>query len=117
MLEFIVSALVTAVLLLLISKLPIGVEIESFGKALWSGIVFGLLNAFVRPALGFFASIFNFVTFGILESIVSLLLNMIIFALAAWIVRGFELKNGFVSAFLGALALTILNSIIAFAIA
>ena len=50
-----VSWLVNSVSLFLISKLPTGVEISSFQKALVSAIVFGLLNAFVRPIIAFFS--------------------------------------------------------------
>ena len=46
--------LVTTVSFLLISRLPIGVEIDSFGKAAISAAVFGILNALLRPILGFF---------------------------------------------------------------
>ncbi|NEO84486.1 MAG: phage holin family protein [Spirulina sp. SIO3F2] len=108
MLEFILIAVITTVSLLIISKLPIlGVEIESLNKAIISGLVLGVLNAGVYAVLGIFTAI------PLLGGLITLILNMIIFALAAWIVRGFELKKGFVSAFLGSIALTFLNSVIA----
>ncbi|MEY4520415.1 MAG: hypothetical protein RLZZ499_3015 [Cyanobacteriota bacterium] len=55
----IVTWLVITVSFLIISKLPIGVEIDSFGKALLSAAVFGILNAILRPILGFFTARFG----------------------------------------------------------
>jgi putative membrane protein len=93
-----VAWLVTSVSLLLISKLPTGVEISSFQKALVSAIVFGLLNAFVRPVIAFFTLPITFLTFGLF----SVVINAIIFGLAAALVDGFSLRWGFWSALIGA---------------
>lgn len=100
--------IVTSVSLFIISKLPTGVEINSFGKAMWSAVVFGLLNAFLRPVLGFLAFPITLLTFGLF----SIVLNAVIFGLAAWLVRGFRLRWGFWSALIGAIALGIINSLI-----
>ena len=72
--------LVTSVSLLIISKLPTGVEIDSFQKAAISAIVFGILNVLLVPILKVLslpmALIFS-------SFFLSLLMNMIIFGLAA----------------------------------
>lgn len=108
LLSFIIAAVITAISLLIISYIPfLGVEVDSPGKALISGIVFGLLNAFVRPILAFLAIPINFLTFGLF----SFVLNAIIFGLTAKLVEGFRLR-GLVSALLGAIALSIVNSIL-----
>jgi putative membrane protein len=103
-----VAWLVTSVSLFLISKLPTGVEISSFQKALISAIVFGLLNAFVRPVIAFFAFPITFLTFGLF----SVIINAIIFGLAAALVDGFSLRWGFWSALIGAVLLGFINSLI-----
>ena len=103
-----VAWLVTSVSLLLISKLPTGVEISSFQKALVSAIVFGLLNAFVRPVIAFFTLPITFLTFGLF----SVVINAIIFGLAAALVDGFSLRWGFWSALIGAFLLGLINSLI-----
>jgi putative membrane protein len=100
--------LVTTVSLLIISKLPIGVEIDSFGKALISAAVFGILNAIVRPILFWLTIPVTILTLGIFL----LILNAIIFALAAALVSGFRLRWGFWSALLGAFLLGLVNSTI-----
>ncbi len=64
MIGLIITWLVTAVSLFIIAQLSAftGVEIDSFKKALWSAVVFGLLNALVRPvfALGKCLALANF---------------------------------------------------------
>ena len=103
-----VTWLVTSVSLFIISRLPLGIEIDGFGKAVVSAAVFGILNAFLRPILGFIAFPITFLTFGLF----AVVLNAIIFGLAALLVPGFRLRWGIVSALIGAIALSVINSLI-----
>ncbi|UWU45740.1 putative membrane protein [Limnospira platensis C1] len=109
LMNLIIAWLVIAVSLFLIVKLSkfTGVEIEDFKKALTSSAVFGLLNLLVllvRLAVPLTVVFSSF--------IITLLLNMAIFGLAAWLVRGFYLRRGIWSALIGALALSFINSIL-----
>lgn len=107
LIPFVIGAIVTAIALLLISKIPfLGIEIDGVGKALLAGVVFGILSW----ALGWMAGskILNVLTLGILWLVV----NTIIFGLSAWLIEGFRLRNGIVSAILGAIALTFVNSVL-----
>jgi len=107
LIPFIIGAIVTAIALLLISKIPfLGIEIDGVGKALLAGVVFGILSW----ALGWMAGskILNVLTLGILWLVV----NTIIFGLSAWLIEGFRLRNGIISAILGAIALTFVNSVL-----
>lgn len=108
MVGLLISWLVTTISFLIISKLPIGVEVDSFKKAAISAVVFGILNALLKPILAFFSFPFIFLTFGLFLFI----LNAIIFGIAAAIVPGFRLRWGFWSALIGSLALSFINSII-----
>ncbi|NET54990.1 MAG: phage holin family protein [Symploca sp. SIO2E6] len=105
--SLLIAWLITSVSLFIISKLPTGVEIDSFEKALISAAVFGLLNAILRPILGFLAFPITFLTFGLF----AIVLNGIIFGLAAYFVTGFRLRWGFWSALIGAIALGFINSL------
>lgn len=101
--------LVTAVSLYIISKLPfVGVKISSPQKALTSAAVFGVLNAFLGPILRFLAFPITFLTLGLF----AIIINAIIFGLAAYLVQGFRLEKGFLSAILGAILLGLINSLI-----
>lgn len=104
----IITWIVTTVSFLIISKLPIGVEIDSLGKAAISAAVFGVLNALLRPILGFFTFPLIILTLGLFLFV----LNAIIFGLAAWLVPGFRLRWGIWSALIGSIALSIINSVI-----
>lgn len=108
MIHILITLVVTAIALFIVSKLPIGVEIDSFGKAVVSAIVFGVLNAFLRPILGFLAFPITFVTFGLFN----LVINAIIFGLAAALVTGFRLRWGIWSALIGSFSLAVINSIV-----
>jgi putative membrane protein len=106
LIAFLITALVTAISLIIISKIPpLGVEVDSFGKAIWAAIVFGLINGILGPILRFLSFPITFLTLGLF----ALVINAIIFGIAAWIVEGFRLRNGFISAFLGAIALSFIN--------
>ena len=110
MTAFIITAIVTAISLIIIAQLPLGIEVDNMGKAIIAGIVFGILNAFVKPILFWLTIPLTVFSLGLF----SLILNAIVFGLAAWIVEGFRLRWGFWSALLGTLALSFLNSILFF---
>ncbi|NJN59675.1 MAG: phage holin family protein [Leptolyngbyaceae cyanobacterium SL_5_9] len=101
--------LITAASLYIISKLPfVGVVISSPQKALVSAAVFGILNALLGPILRFLAFPITFLTLGLF----AIVINAIIFGLAAYLVQGFRLEKGFLSAILGAILLGLINSLI-----
>jgi putative membrane protein len=108
MLGLVLTWLVTTISFLIISKLPLGVEIDSFGKALISAAVFGILNAILLPILTFFTFPFIILTLGLFFFV----LNSIVFWLASVLVPGFRLRWGFWSATLGSITLAIINSIL-----
>ncbi|MDB9539866.1 phage holin family protein [Anabaenopsis tanganyikae CS-531] len=108
MLDLILTWLVTTISFLIIARLPIGIEIDSLGKAAISAAVFGILNAILLPILAFFTFPVILLSFGLFFFI----LNAIIFALAAALVPGFTLRWGFWSALVGSIALAIINSIL-----
>lgn len=106
---FLIAAVITAISLLIMSYIPfLGVEIDSPGKALISGLVFGVLNGFLAPILRFIGAPINFLTLGLF----SFLVSVIIFGLTAKLIEGFRLRNGFVSAILGAIVLGIINGLL-----
>ncbi len=104
-----ITWLVTTISFLIIARLPfLGIEIDSFGKAVISAGVVGILNAILLPILSFFTLPFIILTVGLFFFI----LNAIIFGISAAIVPGFRLRYGFWSALLGSITLSIINTII-----
>ncbi|MBC6481516.1 MAG: phage holin family protein [Hormoscilla sp. GM7CHS1pb] len=111
--QIVVYWLVTSVSLFIISKLSfLGVEIDSFEKAMISAAAFGILNALQVPAFQYFGLPLNMLNI----TLVAILINAIIFGLAAALVSGFRLRGGIVSALLGSLALGFINSFLFYAL-
>ncbi len=106
--SFIITWLVTSISLLIISNLNLGIEVKDFKASLIAALVIGLLNAVLRPILGFFFFPLTLITFGLF----SLVLNGAMIWLATHIVDGFRLRDGFLSAIIAAVVLWILNGII-----
>jgi putative membrane protein len=102
-----VSLVVTTISLLIISKLPLGIEIDGIQKAILSALVFGILNAVLHPILTGFG-LLSVITLGL----ASFVANIIIFGLAALLVQGFRLRSKFLSPIIGAFALSVINSVL-----
>lgn len=100
--------IVTALSLLLITQLNIGITVRSFGTALIAGLVIGLVNAFLGPILLLLTLPLTILTLGLFAFVV----NALLFWLAAAIVSGFSLRNGFWSALIGSVLLSIINAVI-----
>ena len=108
---------IRALILLLVAQLPLGVEMASFPVALLSAVVIGLLGTLlIWPLKLILGPIWAVTSLGGLISPVSFLFNwlitIILFGLAAWLINGFQLKNGLVSAILGALVYSVLSSVV-----
>ncbi|MGB5916812.1 MAG: phage holin family protein [Phormidesmis sp.] len=106
MIGFIITWIVTTVSFIILTKLPTGIESEDFTKAGLAALVFGLLNGLTGWFLN--NAVLNVFSLGL----VFLIGNTILFGLAALIVQGFRLRWGVMSALLGALGVTIINSIL-----
>jgi putative membrane protein len=108
---------IRALILLLVARLPLGVEMASFPVALLSAVVIGLLGTLlIWPLKLLLALPWAVTSLGGLITPVSFLFNwlitIVLFGLAAWLIQGFRLKNGLVSAILGALAYSVISSLV-----
>lgn len=81
-----------------------GITISNFVTALVAAAVIALVNIFIKPILVFLTLPINILTLGIFI----LVINAILFMFVAYLVPGVEV-NGFWSAFLGALLLSVLS--------
>jgi putative membrane protein len=103
---------IRAIILIVIAQLPfLGVEMASFPIALISAVVIGLLGVVLTWPLKFiFGPAWAITTLGGVIPIGWLfdwLITIILFGLAAWLIQGFRLRNGLLSAALGALAYSV----------
>lgn len=85
-------------ILLLISKIVPGIDFASTWSLIITVIVFGFINALIRPIILLLTLPINLLTLGLF----TLVINALMFWLTSTIVRGFEIQN-FTAAFWGAL--------------
>ena len=108
---------IRALILLIVGQIrPLGVEMASFGTALLSAISIALLGTLlIWPLKLLLGPVWAVTTlFGIipLSWLFNWLITIVLFGLAAWLIPGFRLKNGLVSAILGALVYSVLSSVV-----
>ena len=101
--HFIISALA----ILIAAYLLPGVEISGFLTAFVLAVVFGLINAFLRPLLVLLTLPLTVITFGLF----ALILNALLILLASAIVPGFTIAS-FWWAFLFGIVLALVNYIL-----
>ena len=81
-----------------------GISVANFLTAMLVAIVIALINVFIKPVLILVTLPINIVTLGLF----TLIINALLFMFAGFIAPGFEVEN-FLSAFIGALLLSILS--------
>lgn len=99
--------LLSAIALILVSKIVPGFRVLGFWPALVASLVIGLLNATV----GFVLKIVTFPLSILTLGVFLLVINAIMILVAAAVVPGFKV-NGFLPAFWGAIVLAILGMVI-----
>ncbi|MDX2243887.1 MAG: phage holin family protein [Leptolyngbyaceae cyanobacterium bins.302] len=110
MIAFLITVVVMAISLLIISKLPLGVDIDSPLPALLGGAIIGVFSGIWH----LFPATFRGATAWLSLGLIPLIGSIIVFGLAAWLVEGFRLRWGIGSAILGAIALDIIYLILSF---
>jgi putative membrane protein len=106
MLGLLIRWALSALALVLTSKIVPGIAVTDFTALLIAAVVLGLVNAIVRPILVLFTLPITILTVGLFLLVV----NAITFGLAAWLVPGFSV-NGFFPALFGSIVMAILSSI------
>jgi putative membrane protein len=107
MLKLMVKWLLLASALLFTAYIYDGVEVRSFGSAMFAAFVIGLLNTFVRPVLVVLTLPVTLLTVGLFLFII----NALMFWGAAELLEGFEV-HGFVAALVGSLIYSVLGIVI-----
>jgi putative membrane protein len=97
---------ITALALLMVAKLPIGVEIEGLTGALVAAVVLGILNTLVRPLLVILTLPITILTLGLFI----LVINASLFYFTATFIDGFAVAS-FWAALLGSILVSIISSV------
>jgi len=104
MLNLLIDWILSALGLLLVAQVIPGFEVSGFGAALIAAIAIGLVNATIGLILKVLTFPLTIVSLGIFWFVI----NALMLELAAAFVPGFRI-HGFAPAFLGAIALSIVN--------
>ncbi len=96
-----------ALLIMFIAWVIPGITVTGFISALIVVIVLSIVNLFIRPVVEFISIPLNVITLGIF----SLIINALLFLLAAKFSPGFQI-DGFWSGFFGALILSVFTPLI-----
>jgi putative membrane protein len=107
MIGLVLKLIVNAVALFAVVRLVPGISVAGTGNLFIAALVLGFLNAVLRPVISFFALPVTVLTLGLF----TLVVNGVVFALAAWIVPGFGVA-GIGSAILGALLFSIISFVL-----
>ena len=107
--KYIISFIGSAIALLITAYVVPGVTILDPKALIIATIIVGLINTFIRPILRLISLPITLVTFGLF----AIVINAATFALAALFAPGFEI-DGIIPAFLGAIVLSIVSTIIDF---
>jgi len=107
MLIYIIQVVITSGVLLLMASMVKGVEIDSWGSALFAAVILGLVNAVVKPVLVFLTIPLTILTLGLFLLVV----NALVLQLVAALSPGVRIST-FGQALLGGLVLSVLNVLV-----
>ena len=102
MINILIRWVVYAILIIFVSWIVPGIEVDNFISAMLLCIIIALINTFIKPLLQLITLPINILTLGLF----SLVINALMLMLAGWIAPGFEVE-GFLSALFGSLLLSL----------
>ena len=105
--HWVVNWLLSALALWLVAQIIPGMQLRSFGSAMLATVMIAIVNVTIGPVLRFIAFPITFLTLGLFR----LVINALLLKLAAFFSPGFRV-DGFLSAVLGSLVLTILTAVL-----
>ncbi|MBC7742534.1 MAG: phage holin family protein [Bdellovibrionaceae bacterium] len=106
-LYYIVYWLISAVAVLITSKVIRGFKVDGFWSAVFAALIIGLVNTVIWPILFFLTLPINVLTLGLFTFVI----NGIVIKLAAALLPGFDVE-GWWPAIFGALFFSIINTLL-----
>lgn len=106
--KLIVRLLVNAAALIVADYLLKGIAFENWLDILLTALVFGVVNAIIRPLVQFATCLINAITLGLFTLIINTLMLWLTYVAARWVGIGFYV-NSFLDAFLGALIISLVS--------
>jgi len=88
-----------------------GFDVEDAPALIFGAVIFGVINAIIKPVVKMFSCLLTILTLGLF----TLIINTAMLGLTAWIAGQLDLDfkvDGFIAAFLGALVISIVSTIL-----
>jgi putative membrane protein len=105
--SFLARLIINAVAFFIVAKFYGGMTVTGFGAAIIAALIWGIINAILRPILLLLTLPVNILTFGLF----TLVINGIILLLTAELYRGLEIRS-FFAGILAAVMLSLVNIIL-----
>ena len=102
MLNILVRWVLFSLLIIFVSWIIPGIEVENFLSAMLVCVILALINTFIIPFIQLISLPVTIITLGLFSFVINALMLM----LAGWVTPGFEVE-GFISALLGSLLLSL----------
>ena len=107
--NFVITWLLTAVALVLTAMIVPGITLTGWGTAAIAALIFGLINAVVRPILFLFTLPLTILTLGVFAFV----LNAFCLLLVSYFSPAGFMISGFVPALIGSIVLSIITGLLA----
>jgi putative membrane protein len=110
-LGLLVRFLVNVAALWVAQALVRGFSIHGAAALIFGAVIFGVVNALIRPVVALFSCLITVITLGLF----TLIINTAMLGLTAWIAGKFDLAfrvDGFIAAFLGALVISVVSTVL-----
>lgn len=114
--RFLVHLLISAAALGAAAFFVPGIHAGGFGSLLLAALVFGFVNALIRPVFKLLSCPVILLTLGLF----TLVINALMLELTGWFAKGFGIGfrvDGFVPAFLGALVVSVVSTLLSWILA
>jgi putative membrane protein len=105
--KILLKIIINALVILALARFVPGIGVSSFYVALIVALVLGIINIFIRPILVILTLPISLITLGLFTFVI----NAFLFWFVSTFVKGFTV-SGFWPAFLGALILSLVSSLV-----
>lgn len=102
--KIVAKILITALSLLVVANIVPGIAISNFYTALIVAVILGIINLTIRPLVLLFTIPINIISLGLFTFVI----NGLLFWFASTFIKGFFV-DGFLSAFIGALIVSVFS--------
>ena len=109
--RFLIRFFINAAAIYVAAQLISGIHLVGWDSILLAAVIFGLVNTFIKPLVSFITCLIQVITLGLF----TLVINACVLYFTAWLAQRFGFAfsiDNFLSAFLGALIVSVISFIL-----